>query len=251
MATSAPSPDSAGPRSDVLHVPTIVDELVRRLRDAILRAEFSPGERLTEEQLVHRFGVSRPPIREALRLLDNEGLVTGIPRKGYSVVSLSADDVRKLYDLRQVLERAAVELGVPVTDRARLTPLNEALERMRGDRAQADPNEMLRANSAFHRCLVALPDNRWLSDAYRNISQQIELCMAVNLRFRQELYNDPQDAVRRHERLAKLAASGKREQLLTVLAMHGERSFMDRLDELLLPPCGEDMKVDKVKSQKG
>jgi DNA-binding GntR family transcriptional regulator len=227
---------AAARSTDTLQVPTLVDELVRRLRELILRGEFAPGERLVEEQLVSRFGVSRPPLREALRILGNDGLITGIPRKGFSVVSLTADDVRKLYDLRYALERTAVELGVPVSDRSRLAPMNVALERMQSDAAQSDPDEMLRANSAFHRALVALPGNRWLDEAYRNLSQQIELCMAMNLKFRQELYNDPHDAVRRHERLAKLAATGKRDALVAALAKHGERSFMDRLDELLLPP---------------
>jgi DNA-binding GntR family transcriptional regulator len=206
------------------------------LRDLILLGEFAPGERLIEEQLVSRFGVSRPPIREALRILGNDGLVVGIARKGYSVVSLTADDVRKLYDLRFVLERAAVELGVPVTERSRLEPLDAALARMRSEQTHSDPDEMLRANSEFHSALVALPDNRWLIEAYRNIRQQIELCMAMNLRFRQVLYNDPDDAVRRHERLASLVGAGETAELVDALSKHGDRSFMDRLDELLLPP---------------
>ncbi len=227
---------SPGESADTLQVPTIVDEIVRRLRDLILLGEFAPGERLIEEQLVSRFGVSRPPIREALRILGNDGLVVGIARKGYSVVSLTADDVRKLYDLRFVLERAAVELGVPVTERSQLEPLDAALARMRSEQAHSDPDEMLRANSEFHSALVALPDNRWLVEAYRNIRQQIELCMAMNLRFRQVLYHDPDDAVRRHERLAGLAGAGKTAELVKALSQHGDRSFMDRLDELLLPP---------------
>jgi DNA-binding GntR family transcriptional regulator len=221
---------------DTLQVPTLVDELVRRLREMILRGDFVPGERLIEEQLVSRFGVSRPPLREALRILDNDGLITGIPRKGYSIVSLTADDVRKLYDLRYALERTAVELGVPIAEPSRLAALDVAMERMRSDAAVNDPDEMLRANSEFHRALVALPDNRWLEDAYRNLSQQIELCMAMNLKFRQELHNDPRDAIQRHALLAELAAAGKRDELVTALAEHGDRSFMDRLDELLLPP---------------
>ncbi len=221
---------------DRLQVPSLVDEIARRLRELILAAAFTPGERLIEEQLAERFGVSRPPVREALRMLSRDGLVVGVPRKGYSVVRLTPEDVRHVYDLRFALERTAIELGVPVTDPSRSARVREALSAMRRPGAQADHEEMLRANSAFHEALVALPGNRWLDDAYRNIAQQLELCMAMNLRFREQLYHDPQDTVRRHEVLAELIDAGVVPDILDELSRHGDRSFMDRLDELIDPP---------------
>ncbi len=222
--------------SEALKVPTLTDETVRVLRERILAGEFAPGERLVEEQLAERFGVSRPPIREALRILSQNGLVVGVPRRGYTVVALSAQDIRQLYDMRFALERSAIELGLPVADPRRLEPLAAAVDRMRGRAARRDPDEMLRANSDFHTALVGLPGNRWLDDAYRMLSQQLELCMAMNLRLRQQLRNDPDDTVRRHASLIDRIELGDVDAVLAELADHGDRTFLDHLDELLEPP---------------
>ena len=218
-----------------LHVPTVTDEIARTLRGLILDGDFVPGERLIEEQLADRFGVSRPPIREALRILSQNGLVVGVPRRGFTVVALTADDIRQLYDLRFALERTAIELGVPVGDPSLLAPLQSAVDRMSSKAAQRDPDEMLRANSAFHTALVALPANRWLDDAYARISQQLDLCMAMNLRFRQQMYNDPLDSVRRHQSLVDLIAKGKTAPILSALSAHGDRSFLRDVEGLLEP----------------
>ena len=221
--------------SEILQVPTLTDETVRILRERLLAGDFAPGERLVEEQLAERFGVSRPPIREALRILSRDGLVVGRPRRGYSVVALTADEIRDLYDFRFVLERSAVELALPVATADRIQALGDAVERMRGELAQTNPDEMLKSNSAFHAALVDLPGNRWLTEAYRTVSQQIEICMAMNLRVRRQLVSDPGDTVRRHQVLFDLVAAGDVDAVLGELTQHGNRSFLDRLDELLEP----------------
>ena len=217
-------------------MPTIVEEIVRTLRTSILRGEFRPGERLVEEPLAERFGVSRPPIREALRVLSTDGLVTSTPRKGFAVVALSPRDVIELYDLRFALERTAVELALPLARADQLDPLRAAVATMRGAAAQSDPDVMLAANTAFHTALVGLPDNRRLTETYASLSMQLTVCMAMNLKFREELYNDPGEAVARHEALLDLIATGDLDRVLVELRDHGDRTFMARLDELLLQP---------------
>ena len=73
-----------------LEAPSLVELAVRRLRAEIVVGAFAPGERLVEEQLTRRFGISRAPLREALRLLGQQGLVEHLPRRGVRVVALSA-----------------------------------------------------------------------------------------------------------------------------------------------------------------
>lgn len=228
--------EAKSPRDRLLRVPTLVEEIVRNLRAMILGGEFRPGERLIEEQLAERFGVSRPPVREALRVLSTDGLVTSEPRKGFAVISLSPRDVVELYDLRWALERTAVELALPLEVPEKLDSLRAAVDTMRGAAAQADPDAMLAANTAFHTALVALPGNRRLSEAYGSLSMQLTVCMAMNLKFREQLYNDPRDAVKRHVALVELLEKGDLEEVLQELRDHGDRTFIDRLDQLIDAP---------------
>jgi DNA-binding GntR family transcriptional regulator len=220
---------------DHLRVPTVSEALVRGIRGLIFSGELRPGQRLIEERLAERFGVSRPPLREALRVLAQGGIVTSVPRRGFVVTPISAKDIREIYELRFALERTAAELGVPVEDRTRLRPIRDALDIMRQDAAQNDPDLMLQANSAFHSAFVALPDNSRLIAAYSTIQDQLELCMAINLKFRRQFYDDPQDVVHRHEEFVEVLEAGDREPLLHLIAHHGDRSFLSRLDELLTP----------------
>jgi DNA-binding GntR family transcriptional regulator len=217
-------------------IPTVVEEVVRGVRSMIMSAEFRPGQRLIEEPLAERFGVSRPPIREALRVLQRDGIVTSIPRKGFIVIPITAEDVREIYELRWILERSALEIAVPLTDLHDLDPLAGGIERMNADSAQSDPDEMLAANSEFHEALVDLAGNTRLSAAYSTISTQLQMCMAMNLRFRRQLYGDPREAVRRHQVLFDLIKAGELAPLLAELEDHGDRTFLTRLDELIGPP---------------
>ena len=95
---------------------SLVELSVRRLRRDILNGILPPGERLIEEQLTQRFGISRAPLREALRELAQQGLVEHSPRRGVRVAELSAADVDELFGLRDVLERYAMQLALPLPD---------------------------------------------------------------------------------------------------------------------------------------
>ncbi len=92
------------------------DLVHRRLRDAIISGQFEPGKRLLERELVDQMGVSRTPIREALRKLELEGLVTTVPYKGPIVAMPTVEEARQLYEVRASLERRAVELFMERTD---------------------------------------------------------------------------------------------------------------------------------------
>src|SRR5580765_7999038 len=87
---------------------TLVEVAEHRLRDAILRGALQPGEKIVEEQLCADFGISRAPLREALRLLGQQGLVEHLPRRGVRVTQLSARDIDELFTLRDALEQFAV-----------------------------------------------------------------------------------------------------------------------------------------------
>jgi DNA-binding GntR family transcriptional regulator len=219
--------------SDQISVPSIVDAVVKQLRKVILSGEIKPGGRLIEERLTERFNVSRPPLREALRILQRDGIVQSLPRRGYIVVPMTAEDVREIYSLRMALERLAVELGVPVADERLLQPMREALEQMRGAAKTGEEDEMVDANGAFHAALIGLARHGRLARSYDTLLMQMRLCMAFNLKLRQRVYNDPAESVQRHASLLDCITRGDREAVLHELEHHGDRSILDHLDELV------------------
>ncbi len=109
---------------------TAQELVLETLRLAILRGIMPPGTRLRQEELATAFDTSRIPVREALRVLEYEGLVSSEPHRGFTVTSLDADEVEEIYDLRTVLEGHAIRLAVPLltdTDIEELGALCEAL----------------------------------------------------------------------------------------------------------------------------
>jgi len=204
---------------------SLVDLAVARISREILSGRTDPGERLVEEQLTRRFGISRAPLREALRLLAQRGLVEHVPRRGVRVATLSERDVRELYDLRDVLERHVVRTTLPVAPEA-LAGLRAALAAMRDATGDGDRLTAAEAHRKFHVALVALGDNHQLTAAYAATLEKIQLYMAVNLRREAEVA-DAADGVHRHAHLFTVVEGGDPAAVLAALDAHGARSYLD------------------------
>lgn len=138
----------------------IRDELRARIGDGRLR----PGDRLFEQELARDFGVSRVPVREAIRMLQSEGLVDVLPqRRGVFVRSLDRRQLEELFDVREALESLAARLGAEGGRGGVADPLGELSGRSRRAWEDGDEEAMSEANTAFHEELVALAGNqRWL-----------------------------------------------------------------------------------------
>jgi DNA-binding GntR family transcriptional regulator len=210
-----------------LDAPSLVELAVRRLRAEIVGGAFAPGERLVEEQLTRRFGISRAPLREALRLLGQQGLVEHLPRRGVRVVQLSSRDIDELFSLRDVLERFALQCvlghdGVP--DPGGLTVARGAVERM--ERAVGgDATEQAAAHQAFHLSLVALAGHQHLVRVYEPLLLQLQLYMATNMR-REAEQRPATEGAQRHRRLYEAVAGGDLDVVLTELEHHGSRTYL-------------------------
>jgi DNA-binding GntR family transcriptional regulator len=168
-------------------------------------------------------------------VLEGEGLVERRPRRGTVVTPLEADDVREIYTLRWALERLAIELALPIDDPALLDPLRVAISKMQDASATGDPEALLEANMGFHLALCALPRHQLLIRAYELLIHQLRLCMAMNLRFREQLYGNPEESVRRHQRLLDLIEAGDLAAVHREIEAHGDRAFMAELDNLVQP----------------
>ncbi len=205
---------------------SLVELAVARLKYEILSGATDPGERLVEEQLTRRLGISRAPLREALRLLAEQGLVEHRPRRGSRVATLSERDVHELYAVRDVLERHVVSTALPLTGPEQLVGMRAALDSMRSAARGADRLAIADAHRGFHVALAALSGNRQLSLVYDQILTKIQLYMAINLRREAETTADPMDGVRRHGRLLAAVESGDAASVLASLANHGARSYL-------------------------
>lgn len=121
------------------------------IREAIIRGDFKPGERLKQSDLAEKMGVSRMPVREAFRKLESEGLIKLEPHKGAVVKSISIKDIEEIYALRSELEKMAVYQSVDLLTDEDITQLSSLVAEM--ERAD-DADTFVQYNIDFHRLLV-------------------------------------------------------------------------------------------------
>lgn len=140
--------------------PTAQDRAAATLRGAILEGELRPGQRVSQEAWAERAGVSLIPLREALRALAGEGLVTYRPRRGYAVTELDLAELEEVYRLRKLLETDSLRRGVRRATPSDVAALEAAAEACRAAAARGDVAGQLAANRRFHDRLHALANSR-------------------------------------------------------------------------------------------
>lgn len=149
------------------------DVVFNTLRRAILRGELKPGERLMEIQLANKLGVSRTPIREAIRKLELEGLVIMIPRKGAEVAEITEKSLRDVLEVRCALEELAVQLACDRIQKEELRELHEAAERFRDILGSDDITQIAQADEAFHDVIFIATGNERLIQLLNNLREQM------------------------------------------------------------------------------
>jgi DNA-binding GntR family transcriptional regulator len=204
--------------------PSLVETVMDRLRDDIISGELAPGDRIVEEQLTRRFGISRAPLREALRLLGQQGLVEHLPRRGVRVATLSEAEVDELFELRDVLEQYAITVALSRLD-LDFTDLDAALDMLAHAVNATDSLTAATAHRRFHLALVELAGHRHLLSAYEPVLAKLQLYMATNLQREADL-RSPAEGLRRHRRLRDALAGGDLAVVLRELADHGARRFL-------------------------
>ena len=151
------------------------DQVTETLRNAVIRGVFSPGDRLTERELVDLTGVSRTSLREGLRQLQAEGLLEQAAGRGLQVTLFSPAAVAELYEVREHLESAAVELFVARATDAELADLVHSVAE---DSAPSD----LGALSSFHRALLDGAHNSLLKSLYESIAAKLAMMQNLSIR---------------------------------------------------------------------
>lgn len=183
-------------------------ELYDTLKARILRWEYAPGHRFTEETLCKEFAVSRSPVRETMRMLEEQGLVDKVPYRGCTVKQLNLQEITELYDLRLILESATIEQVAAEgrLDAERAAELREtwaSLARVTSY-AEVDGARLADADRAFHEVLAAAAGNRTLLDILRTINDRLHFIRMTDITTVERLW----DTCRQHLEILDALAAG-------------------------------------------
>lgn len=147
--------------------------VLERLRKAIMDGSFEPGDRLVETSIAEGMGVSRTPVREALRQLEIEGLAENVPRKGTIVKGISKRDILEIYEIREVLEGLAFRLACNNISEERILELKEMLLEMEQSIDNNDIKEYWRLHGEFHNTIMYFSNNQRLIDQMKQIYEYL------------------------------------------------------------------------------
>lgn len=156
-------------------------QTLEKLREAISEGYFQPGQRLLERELCEELGVSRTSLREALRQLESEGLVSTIPHHGPIVAKMTLKDAEEIYQVREVLECLASRLFALNADEAQAAELAEAVKDLEQKSRQNDIRGFLHVKKRFYEVLFAGSGNRILYSFHRSLMARVNVLRQTSL----------------------------------------------------------------------
>ena len=192
------------------------DVVFNTLRKAILRGELKPGERLMEIQLANKLGVSRTPIREAIRKLELEGLVLMIPRKGAEVAQITEKNMQDVLEVRKALEELSVQLACERITPEQVEEMKMAAEDFRKVLKSGDVTKIAEADVKFHDIIFAATNNQRLITLLNNLREQM-------YRFRVEYLKQKEcypQLLEEHDKLIALISGGEVEEACERMGCH-------------------------------
>lgn len=160
---------------------SLTDEIVDIIRDRIIKGEYKIGEKIKENQIATEFKVSRTPIREAFKQLENEGLIDYVPNRGCFAKGFTRQDIEDIYAVRKALEIMAVELAVSRISDKQIAALREQSELMEFYTAKKDSDKVLELNSAYHDIIYDAAGSRFMAQILRSYKEYIEQTRKVIL----------------------------------------------------------------------
>lgn len=192
-AASAPAPAAPATFDPVLSS-DLVGQVTDRLAAAICDGRMAPGQRLVEAALARQFGISRAPVREAARRLEQRGLLIAHPRRGFFVRDFALEEIDDIYGLRIVLERYAAELACRRATQADIAGLRARLERQRALADRGAVAELVEADLQFHLAICEVSGNRKLYKLFTDIAGEVRMIIALI----GQLYDDPHRIAETH-----------------------------------------------------
>jgi DNA-binding GntR family transcriptional regulator len=196
--------------------PSLGEHVVDSLREMILNGEFEEGAQLRQDTLAAALHVSRIPVREALRQLEAEGLVTFFAHRGAVVAKLSLEEIRELFDVRALLERDLLQRAIPNLGTQDIVRAQEVLEAFEKAFAAGEVRVWGQMNWRFHAALYQ-PANRPLTmSVVRNLSTRVDRYLRLHLQIGGAIERARTD----HRRLLELCRKSKTEEACRCLCRH-------------------------------
>lgn len=213
---------------------TTAENTLEWLRSAIVARRLRPGQKVLQEEIAQELGVSIAPVREALRVLEQEGQVTYRPRRGYFVTELSAEDLREIYELRRILEERAARLALPCHDADSIAAIAAAARECAQAAEAGEVARELQANRRFHFELLQSPGQVHALRIIRLLWDATEAYRAI-------YYNSPRErraANAAHARILAALRARDADRLVRELDAHRERA-LHMLEGVLAEAGGE------------
>lgn len=198
------------------------DVVFNTLRQAILKGELQPGERLMEISLAQRLGVSRTPIREAIRKLELEGLVTMVPRKGAEVAKITEKSLKDVLEVRKALEELAMQIACEKVTEGELEELETALKEFKKAVLTKELTTIAEADVKFHDVIYHMTNNEKLILILNNLREQM-------YRYRIEYikdYGSHGRLIKEHESMIKCLRNHDKENATIAICNHIDNQEM-------------------------
>ncbi|WP_129140732.1 GntR family transcriptional regulator [Modicisalibacter coralii] len=174
-------------------------EVADRIRELIEQGALTPGERISEKQLCEKFGVSRTPLREALKVLTSEGLVEILPNRGARVTRLTLQKVKDTYGVMAALEGLSGELACQNISDAQVEAVRRLHDRMLEHYRNNELQDYFKVNQQIHERILEASGNEVLIEMYNNLSQRVK-----RVRYTAEMSDEYwRQAVSEHEEMIK------------------------------------------------
>ena len=192
------------------------DVVFNTLRQAILRGELKPGERLMVIQLANKLGVSRTPIREAIRKLELEGLVLMVPRKGAEVAEITEKNLMDVLEVRKALEELAVELACDRISQGQIEEMKVAAKEFQQVLKSGDVTKIAEADVKFHDIIFSATDNQRLISLLNNLREQMYRFRVEHLK-KKECYPK---LMEEHELIIEMIEKRRKKEACEIIGKH-------------------------------
>ena len=221
-------PNGTEPRLEPINLDTyqpLREVICESLRNAIKNGKLKPGERLMEVQLAEELGISRTPVREAIRKLEQEGYVIMLPRRGTYVSSVSVHDVQEIFEIRTALESLSTGLAARRIENEELEQLQKLLAEIEGYIDKHDIDNIVKTDIEFHDLLYKVSRNERLSGIISNLKEQLSRFRTLSMSYPGRL----KETLEEHREMVEAIASGDVEAAREAAERH-----MVRAEETLL-----------------
>ncbi|MFT4470535.1 GntR family transcriptional regulator [Arthrobacter sulfonylureivorans] len=224
---------------------SIGDKIARTLKEAIVEGAIGLGETLSEDTLAETFGVSRTPVREALRKLEIQGLVDIVPKSATRVFQPTLDQIVELTEFRFTIESSAAELAYARHRESVAKRLSEIVESMSRCVNAGDTKSYGAADTRFHESFYAHCDNRYLVSTYElNLAQ----VAALRTHLASNSEHEPSRSFREHQMIRDIFVDGDGEQLKELLRAHILRTRENYTNALAQQrQLGEETRIDYLR----